>query len=739
MQNRPLPALQPQQTVALTPGQAAEIVVGVGVVSILLSFTAYFLVVRMKKKKERDSYLDEKDFARSPVKLPSRLSSTLWTGNGVTIKFNPPKSSDAGASSRSALRRPENFPVASNYSKKREREPSQIVIPEIDDSTGNPLSLPRAPSPLSLRFTKQVDIFSDRSPSQGFTWPLGFSTINEIDPTPVAPPAPESAQTFPHLSAMLTPRKRFETTVTVSLLPRGPSFEEATPGELFVDPLDEPIEETSLEQMVGLHMKQSSWEQIEDLNWDLILEEPHNAPMLNPEEPIPRHVDGSSEEPLEQPIEDIDKSLKDSTETPIEKRPNESTVEQLLPQQLTTLPVLEDFALLQEDKQTPRIPQIDTLLRLAVQQNEVIGSEPLFESDFRAPDVEVEQVMLPLPPREHSPVREISPSRRETVSPATTEEQRERTLSPLRRNPIIYLASAETKILSPTPDQSVAIEQRKPSPPQPTLISKRKISPRRNPQIRNINSMLAEYETGFNLEMLTDEAGADDREKRGRSMIRTSDIIDSRLLGRAHKKEEEKATEQVGIEERERTLRKNPVDPAMTPTEQRDRMLSPLRRNPSTRKRKSRTPSPPPFPNSSRSIPTAIISRQDSPVGHNLQLPVISSLPASDPKTGPTSETASRPTGNSQFSQTLSKFQTLASQNPKDAITASTEVTQRAIAGIFVPGSLREEAVRSLSKSRERVRSRVGGSLPRNASSPVGMASDLRDRSLSPLRRPFPN
>jgi hypothetical protein len=33
---------------------------------------------------------------------------------------------------------------------------------------------------------------------------------------------------------------------------------------------------------------------------------------------------------------------------------------------------------------------------------------------------------------------------------------------------------------------------------------------------------------------------------------------------------------------------------------------------------------------------------------------------------------------------------------------ASTEVTQRAIAGIFIPGSLREQAVRAGSRSRER-------------------------------------
>jgi hypothetical protein len=56
----------------------------------------------------------------------------------------------------------------------------------------------------------------------------------------------------------------------------------------------------------------------------------------------------------------------------------------------------------------------------------------------------------------------------------------------------------------------------------------------------------------------------------------------------------------------------------------------------------------------------------------------------------------------------LSKFQSLAEQGTVNDRQASTEVTQRAIAGIFIPGSLREQAVRNLSKSRERSTARGG-------------------------------
>tara|TARA_R110002060_G_scaffold70930_2_gene79531 strand:- start:286 stop:534 length:249 start_codon:yes stop_codon:yes gene_type:complete len=79
---------------------------------------------------------------------------------------------------------------------------------------------------------------------------------------------------------------------------------------------------------------------------------------------------------------------------------------------------------------------------------------------------------------------------------------------------------------------------------------------------------------------------------------------------------------------------------------------------------------------------------------------MVSFAPDSRPPTSSTQ--VPKVKSNGLFAQSLSKFQNLASQNPQDAMMASTEVTQRAIAGIYIPGSLREQAVRTVSKSRER-------------------------------------
>jgi hypothetical protein len=100
----------------------------------------------MKKRNERDSYLDEKDSIRSPTKLPSRDSSTFRTGNSITVKFNPPKSSDAPDPPRSALRRTEEFTIAAApkpKKKKKTKKLSQTITPEVDQH----YSIPRTLSP----------------------------------------------------------------------------------------------------------------------------------------------------------------------------------------------------------------------------------------------------------------------------------------------------------------------------------------------------------------------------------------------------------------------------------------------------------------------------------------------------------------------------------------------------------------------------------------------------------------
>lgn len=55
----------------------------------------------------------------------------------------------------------------------------------------------------------------------------------------------------------------------------------------------------------------------------------------------------------------------------------------------------------------------------------------------------------------------------------------------------------------------------------------------------------------------------------------------------------------------------------------------------------------------------------------------------------------------SQFTQAFLMFKSLDSQDPQTSAAATSEVNHRALAGIYVPASLREQAVRNISKSRD--------------------------------------
>lgn len=184
-----------------------------------------------------------------------------------------------------------------------------------------------------------------------------------------------------------------------------------------------------------------------------------------------------------------------SMETLDEQQPDELNLEQLLPQQSTRAPAPETLALLREDDQ-PRgstKPEIDKLLRTVAQDNESLSDKPLFWSDFRPVDPEIERAMSPPPLREHS-VREVSPDRQIVDGPPML-DQRDRTLSPLRRNPVVDVAPVEAELFSPKLQEQIPTEQREQSPPQPESMEQRNISPlRRNPQMRNITSLLTENE-----------------------------------------------------------------------------------------------------------------------------------------------------------------------------------------------------------------------------------------------------
>jgi hypothetical protein len=744
----------------------------------LLGFAIYFMVMRMRSRRERDSYLDEKA-ASSPRKVPSRLSSTFRTGNAITIKFNPPKSSDTSAPIRAKNRQPNDFPIRSSSSAKMGLPPT--ATPVADDTKRDlPSSAPTI-SPFIFNFAKQAGMPPNVHPSSDCTsssWPLETHAVDQIDATHPAPLAPQPSRGMrgPHTPS-LNLFESVETTSALSYVPLAPTEKylnldptpnlakglQSTASTSFTsisskantDKLVEEIFSASIEELTTQKPQLTQIDENDDV---LELEKPaHDDPFANPfedpppsllEEPIKEtieeFIEELIEEPTEEPIEEepfedsikeridekIDNPFENSLETRIDDQSEDMACGQLL-QQPKRIPAPETLALLQEDE-LPRystMPEIDKLLRIVAQQNEITDGKPLFWSDFWAPDPEVERAMLLPSLREHSPVtevgllREIFPPRQSVVEPVG-EEQRSRTLSPLRRNPVIDIATFESETFSPKQPPPAAVEQRETSHPPATSIEQKELSPlRQNPQFRNIDSFLhVQRETTVNAEKLLNGAGADVGEGRGRSMTRTSDIIEARLSEITRMKEQEKLWEEdVDQEEKERTaspLRPNPVDPPIILADHRDRTLSPLRRNPSNAsfaKLHSRAPS----------LPPSLLSREESPLRRN--------PPNQNITIVGTSDSTSRSRSNGQFSQTLSRFQTIASQNPNDSIIASNEVTQRAIAGIHIPGSLREQAVRNLSKSRERGQSlarasgMASGSLSRSVSQLGGMRHDDRD------------
>jgi hypothetical protein len=235
----------------------------------------------------------------------------------------------------------------------------------------------------------------------------------------------------------------------------------------------------------------------------------------------------------------------------------------------------------------------------------------------------------------------------------------------------------EEAVSSPVFQSFAANERRELSCPRPSTEQKNK-----SPNHRDMSSLFLEAHPSTSLRSETlspDEA--DYSVGRGRSMVRTSDIIEPRLSAISWIHEEQ--TEAVKQQSR-RVIsppRPNFVNLATTPVDQRHRTLSPLRRNPLTLKRIS--------------ISLPPLTRE----GPSLRQHPSMALLISDTLAP---ENTSRTLKSAQFSQTLAKFQDIATQNPGDAQRASNTVRERAIAGIYIPGSSREHAVRQLSRSRSR-------------------------------------
>jgi hypothetical protein len=388
------------------------------------------------------------------------------------------------------------------------------------------------------------------------------------------------------------------------------------------------------------------------------------------------------------------------------------------PSRTNKCPKLETLALLQQQYQarSSTMPDIDKLLRIVAQENEKLADKPLFWSDFRPVDEEFEMANEMRSMKTPKTVKGIS-SMAEVSLPENTEdlrktEQEERTFSLFLResaSDFHPIESIDPQLFSPQlQDQETARERESlPSPPTSSTEVREVSTLQINARIRNIISIPAEISS---VSTTRDESGLKSRQQRGRSMLRTSDIIEARLSALLQaQKIKNNTAEELPNEQRARIispLRCNPVN-ISTISDQRNRTLSPLPRNPSNdtisiRKRKSRTLSPPSLPNLNPVPPPTTAARDESHLLRNPPLP----LP-SQPRTPSniiSSSAASKQNSSLTFSPKLARFQNLAEKTTKGGKQASTEVTQRAVAGIYIPGSLNEQDVRNSSKSRERKR-----------------------------------
>jgi hypothetical protein len=697
----------------------------------------------MKKRKERDSYLDEKDVASSPKKLPSRLSSAFRTGNAMTVKFNPPKSSDAPPPPKSALRVPEEvYEPASSSNGKEISGASTSQINLLRNSASSTNADP--PSwPLTFTSTNTTGIASVKPLSPGFEfWPL------KADASSFPPQSPERRKQPPTLNLLDTVKT--DATIPYTSPALKESFDnydvysnEEVPGEVEqrIDIISPPWEQTHQRRETPDEIVFDSFEDVKDASVLQREETPETSKVKQEteidEQSVEQRVaretsDNGSYSETAQFFRTLDTRIKQEispdsfqdtapqpneepedqaqsviTSVPVIEPQNEEwSFEKLLLQQPTRVPKAETLTLLQREDQarSSTVPEIDKLLRIVAKDNERLADKPLFWSDFRPVEEDVEVAMEMPPAREHEE-NEDFPTLKKTLLPmkegdgSGNSEQRDTTLSPFLMHP----ASDATR-LSPKLEPSTGLVEEASSPRPTVFTEERETSPlRMNPQIRNITSMLVEHEalpTPAALE--TDEAEPEERQARGRSMLRTSDIISARLSSILQAKDTTNSTvEELTADERAQTLsplRRNPVDPTNL-SDQRNRTLSPLQRNPSTSttasiKRRSRTLSPPSLP----CLTPNLSSREPSPLRRN---PLTPSLPPPLPP-NPTKPHQPRPQSNTGFSQTLARFQSLAEKSTVNGRQASTEVTQRAIAGIFIPGSLREQAVRAGSRSRER-------------------------------------
>lgn len=814
--SQPLPSFQSPPGTSLTPAQIAGIAIGAAVASVLLGLVIYFAILRLRRR-DRDSYLNEKYNPRSPRELPSRSSSTLRTGNRVALKFNPPKSSDAPRPSRSALRTKVRGSIESPPIPRVKRDTHDGIFrdntqsTEFSNSSVWPLSAPAVDSP-----EQQI------SPPALTHWPLKSASVEQsVSITPTV------------FSECVAPVTRDRVV--------GSPYDKAGEDENVTNPFSDQLELPDDEQVPSM-IHETPTDEVkatrdifeygighEDFNFG-VLKAPFNEPPSDvevvPEADNP--FSDTRDEVVDESWDEFNYSLVEKfiaetslvvgdtgagliqdnehqhidveTKQPTDRNPERVKIPLGLPEPQSypaTLPEVSDML---GGSTVKTIPGTNT----SIGKDNYTVDQPAFLQNYSPPMPTVEKIAPPPPRRRPSlgsvrPLRKMLPPRQKTVSP----QRRSDMSMDGRSNPSPANASSarpEVKSLSLIP-KSTQSEQPGPLGSASVAVELREsaLSPlRRNPVIVDIlteaSVAQADNNSGLPSQHGVEATKSEDRQHRGRSMLRTSDVIEARLSLRSQMAEERKSLEAlqnrlstISQQKVELThplssenhlnqdhependamkspLRRNPVDfstipripligsisrsrtlpplrksimernamrrrsRSLSPQRPLDRFIqlnsapspsptpmtredsdSPLRRNPiqpliTTSKRRSRTLSPNPLLNPFR-LPLPHpppLSREVSP------LPLNPSQPLNQPPSPLINESHSQPpkphrnASNGLFAQSLSKFQNLAALNPQDSLVASTEVTQRAIAGIYIPGSLREEAVRGVSRSRER-------------------------------------
>ncbi|KAK2600392.1 hypothetical protein N8I77_009929 [Diaporthe amygdali] len=654
--------------ISIAPIQLAAIVVGTMLASVFLSFATGFVLIRARNKGKR-SHSDEKGPARNPNTLLSRHSLGVRTGNSVVIKFSPPTSVHED---HPELERKRSFSTTRSTSG---REHVSTVTPlDNKESTNNPFTSRSDAWPLTSSFTQDLNVAS------GDFWTQDIiTTPQDID-----------AQNTASAPLGLAPNLDPDTKSAISLVSWREMTEDSAPG-LIPDSYETVSDDKP--GLIGGDTQEMTYEVIGNEAENIV---PAEGALEDPfKDPIAETFEGAADERFESFAKhSLDQRSQAAGNTLTDEGCHEQTVKKDatiisndINEALLEEAVVEMFIHTVEDSAPEPLafsPVVDANIvgsrtTALPEQSEIISQQD------SSPWV---QTILPQKTSEHEPVKEPLSQTQDTAKQSLS-ESRDRTISPLRRNPFVGFLGAE-------------IDSRNPSKAG-TGDEERDISPlRRNPPFQGIATLLKEQESGPDTTKLEVDGG--EFESRGRSMIRTSDIIEARLSGLAQTKQPHEETT------RRRSTEGGTNDslPASPTHPQHISVINQLSKTPTSPKRKPVAEKQPILAKNSLPLTSSSLSRPVSATSAAAPLRRDESSPLRRNPPGAAdlrSVLNARPTasGNAkEFSEALSKFQTLVSQNPQDAVVASNEVTSRAIAGIYIPGSLREQAVRNLSKSRER-------------------------------------